>query len=83
MLGQEKNFGSGQLIFENWSGGLVDAFFNHNLNFPNLMNVNMQIRMPMQKWQPQVSGAGCLVLTADLQRSSHGENGVLQGGGPT
>ena len=39
----KKNFGSGQLIFENWSGGLVDVFFflNHNLNFPNLMNVNM------------------------------------------
>ena len=25
--GQEKNFGSGQLIFENWSGGPVDVFF--------------------------------------------------------
>ena len=27
-LGQEKkNFGSGQLIFENWSGGPVKLFF--------------------------------------------------------
>ena len=26
-LGQEKNFGSGQLIFENWSGGPGDLFF--------------------------------------------------------
>ena len=25
-LGPGKNFGSGQLIFENWSGGLVDLF---------------------------------------------------------
>ena len=31
-LGQEKNFASGQLIFDNWSVGL---------NFANLMNVNM------------------------------------------
>ena len=37
MLGQKKNFGSGQLIFENWSGGLVDAFLYPS--FPNLMNV--------------------------------------------
>ena len=37
--GQEKNFGSGQLIFENWSGGLVELFFflNHNINIPNLI----------------------------------------------
>ena len=28
ILGQgKKNFGSGQLIFENWSGGPVDVFF--------------------------------------------------------
>ena len=26
LLGQEKNFGSGQLIFENCSGGPVDLF---------------------------------------------------------
>ena len=26
-LGQEKNFGSAQLIFENWSGGLAEVFF--------------------------------------------------------
>ena len=25
-LGQEKNFSSGHLIFENWSGGPVDLF---------------------------------------------------------
>ena len=34
----KKNFGSGQLIFENWSGGLVDLFsffLNHNINIPN------------------------------------------------
>ena len=51
---QEKNFGSAQLIFENWSGGPVDVFFlNHNLNFPNLMNdVYMQKWMLMQRWQP-------------------------------
>ena len=36
---KKKNFGSGQLIFENWSGGPVEVFFflNHNLNFPNLI----------------------------------------------
>ena len=27
LLGQEKNIGSGQLIFENWSGGPVEVFF--------------------------------------------------------
>ena len=40
VLGQEKNFGSGQLIFENWSGGPVDFFLfflNHNINIPNLI----------------------------------------------
>ena len=38
--GQEKNFGSGQLIFENCSGGLVEFFLfflNHNINIPNLI----------------------------------------------
>ena len=33
MLGREKNFGSGQLIFENWSGGLVDVFFKKQPKF--------------------------------------------------
>ena len=38
-------------------------FLNHNLNFPNLINVNMQTWLPMQKWQPggvrcSMSGAG-------------------------
>ena len=48
-----KKTGSGQLIFKNWSGGPVDDFFlKHNLNFPNLMNVNMQRWMPMQRFQP-------------------------------
>ena len=37
-LGQEKKFGSGQLIFENWSGSPVEVFFlNHSLYFPNLI----------------------------------------------
>ena len=37
---KKKNFGSGQLIFENWSGGPVDLFsffLNHNINIPNLI----------------------------------------------
>ena len=37
--GKKKNFGSGQLIFENWSGGPVDLFsffLNQNINLPNL-----------------------------------------------
>ena len=36
----KKKFGSGQLIFENWSGGPVDLFsffLNHNINIPNLI----------------------------------------------
>ena len=36
----KKNFGSGQLIFENWSGGPVDLFsffLNHNINIPYLI----------------------------------------------
>ena len=41
LLGQEKkNFGSGQLIFENWSGSPVDLFFfflKNNINLPNLI----------------------------------------------
>ena len=39
--GIKKNFGSGQLIFENWSSGPVDLFsfffLNHNINLPNLI----------------------------------------------
>ena len=31
----KKNFGSGQLIFENWSGGPVDLFFEQQLKFSN------------------------------------------------
>ena len=37
---KKKNFGSGQLIFENWSGGPVDLFsffLNHNINHSNLI----------------------------------------------
>ena len=30
---QEKNFGSAQLIFENWSGGPVDVFFEPQPKF--------------------------------------------------
>ena len=37
----------------------------------------------MQKWQPQVSGAGRQVLAADLRRSSHRDSGLLEGGGAT
>ena len=36
----KKDFGSGDLIFENWSGGPVDLFsffLNHNINLPNLI----------------------------------------------
>ena len=36
----KKNFGCGQLIFENWSSGPVDLFsffLNHNINLPNLI----------------------------------------------
>ena len=39
-LGKKKNFGSGQLIFENWSGGPVDLFsffLNHNINLSDLI----------------------------------------------
>ena len=68
-IGQEKNFGSGQLIFENWSGGPLEVFLNHNLNFSNLINVNMQTLLPMHRWQP--GGVRCW---ADLRRSRHGES---------
>ena len=34
---RKKNFGSGQLIFENWSGGPFFFFLNHNINIPNLI----------------------------------------------
>ena len=40
----------------------------------------MQTWMPMQNWQPQVSGAGCQVLAADLLRSSHGDRKQGVGG---
>ena len=37
----------------------------------------------MQRWQPQVSVAGCQVLAADSLHSRHEESGVLEGGGDT
>ena len=43
----------------------------------------MQTWMPMQKWQPRVSGAGCQVMAADSLRSRHEESRVLEGGGAT
>ena len=44
----KKNFGSGQLIFENWSGGPVEVFFfcNHNLYFSILFfNIKLGIQI--------------------------------------
>ena len=52
----------GQMIFENWSCGPVDVFFNHNLNFPNLINVNMQTWSRCRSGNLEASGAGCQVL---------------------
>ena len=73
----KKNFGSdqlGQLIFENWSGGPVTFFFwNHNLNFPNLMNINMQRLMLMQRWQPGGVSTGCQVLGRGLLHKAPGK----------
>ena len=47
------------------------------------MIVNMQRWMSIQRWQPGGSGAGCQVMAADRLSSSHGESGVLEGGGAT
>ena len=53
-LGQDKTFNSGQLIFENWSGGPVDVFFKPQPKFfPNLINANMQT------WMPDDGGVRC------------------------
>ena len=71
----EKNFGSGQLIFENWSGGPADIFFNHNLNFPILINANMQTWMPMQRWQH--GGVRCWMSVAE---QTHGGPGMEKAG---
>ena len=58
-LGQEKkNFGSGQLIFENWSGGPVDLFsffFEPNINIPNLfvqkvLKLEIQIKPVLKRF---------------------------------
>ena len=75
-----KNFDPGQLIFENWA---LDVFLNHNLNFPNLMNVYMQRWMAMQRWQPGavrcwMSGAGSRLTAFQAWRKL-----VLEGGGAT
>ena len=68
---RKKNFGSGQLIFENWSSGPVDVFlWNRNLNFPNLTNANMQTWMPMQRWQ--AGGVRCWMSGAGQNRGVPG-----------
>ena len=56
LLGEEKNFGSGQLIIENWSGRRF--FFLNHKNFPNLMNVNecqhAEMHAEVTTWRCQV-----------------------------
>ena len=44
----KKNFGSGQLIFENWSGGPVEVFFflNHNLYSKSYFSTSHKTRDP-------------------------------------
>ena len=65
ILGQEKKFGSGQLIFENWSGGPVAVFFffEPRPKFSKSNKSQQAEMMPIQSWQPggvrcRVSGAG-------------------------
>ena len=44
---RKKNFGSGQLIFENWSGGPVELFssFFSNLIFQQVLKLEIQIKL--------------------------------------
>ena len=61
---RKKNFGSGQLIFENWSGGPVAVFFFEPRHKFSKSNESQHAEMmPIQRWQPggvrcRVSGAG-------------------------
>ena len=67
----KKNFGSGQLIFENWSGGPVDVFFFEPQ--PKYCREGCQCRGE----NLELSGAGCQALAADSRHPRHGESGVL------
>ena len=76
----KKNFGSGQLIFENWSGGPVDVFFFEPQpkfsKSSECQHAEMDADAEAATWR-------CLVMAADALRSSHGERGVFEGGGAT
>ena len=52
---KKKNFGSGQLIFENWSV----LFLNHNINLPNL------IFQQVLKLEIQIKPVSCHVEKVD------------------
>ena len=58
--GKKLCFGSGQLIFENWSGVPILNrlfFWNHNLNFPNLIkcqHAEMDADAEAATWRCQV-----------------------------
>ena len=74
----KKILGSGQLIFESWSGGPVDGFFFEPQ--PEFSKSNATCR---HGCRCRSGNLRCQVLAADLRSSSHGESGVLEGGGAT
>ena len=71
-----KKFGSGQLIFENWSGGPVDVFSEPQ---PKFSKSNEYQHAEMDA-DAEVACAGCQVMAADSLCSRHGERGKLEGG---
>ena len=56
-LGQEKNFASGQLIFDNWSVGPVDIFFEPQPKFcksNECQHAKMDANAEVATWRCQV-----------------------------
>ena len=63
------NFGSGQLIFENWSGGPVDVFFFEPQPKFSKSNESQHAEMtPIQRWQ--TGGVRCRVPGAGIRRTA-------------
>ena len=82
ILDQEKNFGSGQLIFENWSGGPVDFFLEPQPKYmysrsKKCQDADMDADTEVATWRCPELDVRCWV---DSRRSRHGESWALEGG---
>ena len=80
---QEKNFGSGQFIFENWSCGPVDFFEAQPKFFKSNKCQHADMVCRCRGGNLEVSGAGCQVLGRLAAFQAWRKSGVLEGGGAT